>query len=113
MNRLPERIGDNGDVQVFGHRPAILNPDGHASVAPVEVLLRPEAVPVVPDAAGPGEITDRTFLGSVTRLEVTLDGEQKVLVDSHGHVGGTMLGARIGLRILAESVTVAGVDARD
>ena len=113
MNRLPGRIGDNGDVQVFGYRLAVLNPDGHAGGAAVDVLLRPEAVAVVPDAAGPGEITDRTFLGSVPRLEVTLDGGQKVLVDSHGHVGGTTLGERIGLRILAESVTVTGADTRD
>jgi putative spermidine/putrescine transport system ATP-binding protein len=107
MNRLPGRIGDNGEVQVLGHRLTVLNPDGHVSGAGVEALLRPEAVAVVPDAAGPGEITDRTFLGSVTRLEVTLDGGQKVLVDSPGHGAGTSIGERIGLRILAESVTVA------
>jgi putative spermidine/putrescine transport system ATP-binding protein len=111
MNRLPGRIGDNGEVQVLGHRLAVLNPGGHARGAAVDALLRPEVVAVVSDAAGPGEITDRTFLGSVTRLEVTLDGGQKVLVDSPGHGAGTTLGERIGLRILAESVTVADTHA--
>jgi putative spermidine/putrescine transport system ATP-binding protein len=107
MNRLPGRIGENNEVAVLGHRIAVLNPDENVSGAVVDVLLRPEALAVVPDAAGPGEITDRTFLGSVTRLEVGLDGGQKVLVDSHDHGPGTALGERVGLRILAASVTVA------
>jgi putative spermidine/putrescine transport system ATP-binding protein len=107
MNRLPGRIGENNEVAVLGHRLAVVNPDGNAAGAAVEALLRPEALAVVPDAAGPGEITDRTFLGSVTRLEVTLDDGQKVLVDSHDHGPGTALGERVGLRILAPSVTVA------
>ncbi|MGD0197207.1 MAG: ABC transporter ATP-binding protein [Solirubrobacteraceae bacterium] len=107
MNRLPGRIGDNGEVQVLGHRLTVLNPNGHLGGALVDALLRPEAVAVVPDAAGPGEITDRTFLGSVTRLEVTLDGGQKVLVDSPGHDVSASVGERIGLRVLADSVIVA------
>ncbi|HEY1775786.1 MAG TPA: ABC transporter ATP-binding protein [Solirubrobacteraceae bacterium] len=106
-NRLPGRLGENGDVQVLGARLTVINPNGLASGAAVDALLRPEAVAVVPDAAGPGEITDRTFLGSVTRLEVTLDGGQKVLVDSPGHDTGASIGQRVGLRILADSVTVA------
>jgi putative spermidine/putrescine transport system ATP-binding protein len=107
MNRLPGRIADNGEVAVLGRRIGVLNPDGRARGAAVDALLRPEAVAVVPDAAGPGEITDRTFLGSVTRLEVTLDGGQKLLVDSPGNGAGTAVGERVGLRILVESVTVA------
>jgi putative spermidine/putrescine transport system ATP-binding protein len=111
MNRLPGRIGDNGEMQVLGHRLAVVNPDGFVSGAAVDALLRPESVAVVRDSAGPGEITDRTFLGSVTRLEVTLDSGQKVLVDSHGHgVGSPALGERVGLQILAESVTVTAAD---
>jgi putative spermidine/putrescine transport system ATP-binding protein len=106
-NRLPGRLGENGDVQVLGARLTVINPNGLASGAAVDALLRPEAVAVVPDAAGAGEITDRTFLGSVTRLEVTLDGGQKVLVDSPGHDIGASIGQRVGLRILADSVTVA------
>ncbi len=81
MNRLPGRIGDAGDVQVLGQRLTVLNADGRQPGAAVEALLRPEAVAVVPDAAGPGEVTQRTFLGSAVRLEVTLDGGQKVLVE--------------------------------
>jgi putative spermidine/putrescine transport system ATP-binding protein len=107
MNRLPGRIGDGGDVQVLGQRLTVLNPDGRQAGAPVEALLRPEAVAVVPDAAGAGEVTQRTFLGASVRLEVTLDGGQKVLVESTSHDAGTTVGTRVGLRILADSVAVA------
>ncbi|MGA2928704.1 MAG: ABC transporter ATP-binding protein [Solirubrobacteraceae bacterium] len=106
MNRLPGRIGDNGEVQVLGQRLKVLNPDGTKSGAAVYALLRPEAVAVVPDAAGPGEVTERAFLGSAVRLQVTLDTGQKVLVELPSHGVGVTLGARTGLRILVESVIV-------
>ena len=63
------------------------------------------------DSAGPGEVTQRTFLGASVRLEVTLDGGQKVLVESTSH-DAAAVGTRVGLRILAGSVAVAdpGVD---
>ena len=107
MNRLPGRIGDNGQVQVLGQRLSVLNPDGYTSGAAVHALLRPEVFAVVPDSAGPGEVTDRSFLGSTVRLEVTLDGGQKVLVESPSHDAGIAPGDRIALRILADSVIVA------
>jgi len=107
MNRLPGRIGDQGEVQVLGQRLRVLNPDGQKSGSEVDALLRPEAVEVVSDPAGPGEVTDRIFLGSVVRLEVRLDTGQKVLVESPSHDGGIALGDRIRMRILADSVTVA------
>jgi putative spermidine/putrescine transport system ATP-binding protein len=106
MNRVPGRLGDNGDVQVLGHRLKVLNPNGTNSGAAVYALLRPEGVAVVPDPAGPGEITQRTFLGSAVRLEVTLDTGQKILVEQPSHDVGVALGDRAGLRILVESVVV-------
>ena len=108
MNRLPGRIGDAGDVQVLGQRLTILNADGARQPgAAVDALLRPEAISIVKDAAGPGEVTQRTFLGSAVRLEVTLDGGQKVLVEASSHDAGVAVGARVGLKILTESVVVA------
>jgi putative spermidine/putrescine transport system ATP-binding protein len=106
MNRLPGRIGDAGDVQVLGQRLTVLNPEGRQPGSAVEALLRPEAVSIVPDAAGAGEVTQRTFLGASLRLEVTLDGGQKVLVEASSHDAGVAVGARVGLRILTESVAV-------
>jgi putative spermidine/putrescine transport system ATP-binding protein len=107
MNRLPGRMGDSGDVQVLGQRLTVLNADGREAGAAVEALLRPEAVAIVPDAAGAGEVTQRTFLGASMRLEVTLDGGQKVLVEASSHDAGVAVGARVGLRILTQSVAVA------
>jgi putative spermidine/putrescine transport system ATP-binding protein len=107
MNRLPGRIGDAGDVQVLGQRLTVLNPEGRQPGASVEALLRPEAISLVPDAAGTGEVTQRTFLGASVRLEVTLDGGQKVLVEASSHDVSIDLGGRVGISILAESVVVA------
>jgi putative spermidine/putrescine transport system ATP-binding protein len=107
MNRLPGRIGDNGDVQVLGQRLTLLNPNGHKPGETVDALLRPEALEIVPDSAGPGTVTDRTFMGSAVRLEVTLDSDQKVLVESSSLTAHLKLGDRIAMRILADSVVVA------
>ena len=107
MNRLPGRLGDNGDVQVLGQRLTVLNPNGGQPGAAVDALLRPEAFAVVRDAAGAGEVTERTFLGSAVRLEVTLDGGQRVLVESSSHGRRRRVGERVGLRILTDSVVLA------
>jgi putative spermidine/putrescine transport system ATP-binding protein len=107
MNRLPARVGDAGDVQVLGGRLPLNNPDAHAPGSAVEALLRPEALAVVPDSAGPGQVVARTFLGSSVRIDVLLDDGQKILVESASHESGASMGARVGLRVLADSVTAA------
>jgi putative spermidine/putrescine transport system ATP-binding protein len=106
MNRLPGRLGDGGEVQVLGQRVGVLNPDERQPGTAVDAMVRPEAVSIVQDAAGAGEVTQRTFLGASVRLEVTLDGGQKVLVEASSHDAGVAVGARVGLRILTESVAV-------
>jgi putative spermidine/putrescine transport system ATP-binding protein len=111
MNRLPGRLGEAGEVQVLGQRLTVLDADGRPPGAPVDALLRPEALAVVPDAAGAGEVAQRTFLGSSVRLEVVLDGGQRVLVESSSHEAEIGIGTRVGLRILVPSVTVADVQA--
>ncbi|HWD68595.1 MAG TPA: ABC transporter ATP-binding protein [Solirubrobacteraceae bacterium] len=107
MNRLPGRIGDAGDVQVLGQRLTVLNAEGHQPGSACEALVRPEAITIVRDAAGAGEVTQRTFLGASVRLEVLLDGGQKVLVEASSHDVGVGAGTRVGLRILTESVVVS------
>ena len=107
MNRLPGRIGDNGEVQVLGQRLQVLNLEGRGAGTPCLALLRPEAVAVLADSAGPGEISQRTFLGSSVRLEVKLDDGQRVLVEASSHSANLELGERVGVRILADSVAVA------
>ncbi len=107
MNRLPGRIGDNHDVQVLSQRLTVLNPDGRRPGDAVEALLRPEAIEIVPDSAGAGEVTNLTFLGSSVRLNVTLDTGQKVLVESSSLRDQMRPGDRITMRILADAVVVA------
>ncbi len=108
MNRLPGRIGENAEVRVLGQRLTLLNPNGHQPGELVDALLRPEALQITPDSAGPGTVTDRTFLGSAVRLEVTLeDTGQKVLIESSSLSAHLELGERIAMRILADSVVVA------
>jgi putative spermidine/putrescine transport system ATP-binding protein len=107
MNRLPGRIGDDGEVQVFGQRLTLLNPDGRKPGETVDALLRPEALEIVPDSAGTGKVTDRTFLGSAVRLEVTLDNGERVLVESSSLSAHVKLDDRVAMRVLADSVVVA------
>jgi putative spermidine/putrescine transport system ATP-binding protein len=107
MNRLPGRLGDNNDVRVLGQRLTLLNPNGEKPGEAVDALLRPEAIEIVPDSAGAGTVTDRTFLGSAVRLEVTLDTGEKVLVESSSLSAHVKLGDRVAVRVLADSVVVA------
>src|SRR5205823_6951981 len=107
MNRLPGRLGDNNDVQVLGQRLTLLNPNGEKPGEAVDARLRPEAIEIVPDSAGAGTVTDRTFLGSAVRLEVTLGTGEKVLVESSSLSAHVKLGDRVAVRVLADSVVVA------
>src|SRR5439155_24823718 len=49
MNRLPGRIGDNGDVQVLGQRLTVHSPNGRQPGEEVDALLRPESLEILPD----------------------------------------------------------------
>jgi putative spermidine/putrescine transport system ATP-binding protein len=107
MNKLPGRVGDGDEVQVLGQRLVLLNRNERPAGAAVIAMLRPEAVAAVPDAAGSGEVVERTFLGASVRMSVKLDDGQLVLVEAPSHANAAILGQRVGLKILAESVTVA------
>ena len=47
----------------------------------VDVLVRPEGLTVEAVPSGNGIVTDRTFLGSLTRVSVLLSGDVAVKVD--------------------------------
>ncbi len=81
MNRIPGSYGGGGDVAalgtavpVHGERPADLRGD-------VDVLVRPEGLHIELVDGGNGIVTDRTFLGSLTRISVLLPGDVAVKVD--------------------------------
>ncbi|MHB1835578.1 MAG: ABC transporter ATP-binding protein [Solirubrobacteraceae bacterium] len=106
MNRVPGRVADRGEVVVLGQRVALIAPDRYAPGTAVDAMLRPEAVQVVADAGGPGEVQERTFLGSAVRLRIALDGGQEIQVESSSHSADLPLGARVGLTVVAGRVAV-------
>jgi putative spermidine/putrescine transport system ATP-binding protein len=110
MNRVAGRIGEDGEMVVLGQRVPIVPGQPGVEYAPgaaVEALLRPEALQALPDAGGPGEITERTFLGSAVRLKVNLDSGQEILVEAPSHGTELPLGARVGLKVVVDRVVVA------
>jgi putative spermidine/putrescine transport system ATP-binding protein len=110
MNRVAGRVGEGGEMVVLGQRVPIVPGQAGAKYAPgsaVEALLRPEALQALPDAGGPGEITERTFLGSAVRLKVNLDSGQEILVEAPSHGTDLPLGARVGLKVVVDRVVVA------
>lgn len=75
MSRIPALRAPGGMVEVLGRRLPVageLPADGE-----VDVLVRPEAVHLAPDAEGPALVVAASFLGAVTRLTVRLaDGAE-------------------------------------
>jgi putative spermidine/putrescine transport system ATP-binding protein len=78
MNRLPAELGQ-GTATVIGATVPVQA--GGPSSGPVDALVRPENLTVVPSEGGNGIVTVRTFLGAVTRLAVRLSGDTEVVVD--------------------------------
>jgi putative spermidine/putrescine transport system ATP-binding protein len=109
MNRVPGRIADGGEVVILGQRVPLTRPEAHAPGTAVEAMLRPEALEVTPDAGGPGEIRERTFLGSSVRLRVALDDGHDILVEASSHGADLPLGARVALKVAADRVAVANL----
>ncbi|WP_169952917.1 ABC transporter ATP-binding protein [Microbispora sp. H11081] len=82
MNHLPGLV--SGDrVTVFGQTLPVEGPVPDA--APVDVLVRPEAVLVTPDGEGGGIVMVSSFRGSTARLRVRLGDGTEVLADVPGH----------------------------
>jgi putative spermidine/putrescine transport system ATP-binding protein len=68
-NRIPGIAGD-GVVEVVGTRVPLL--EGSAGPGPVEALVRPEAIRIVPDETAEPRVVAVSFLGSLCRAQVTL-----------------------------------------
>jgi putative spermidine/putrescine transport system ATP-binding protein len=109
MNRLPGVVSTAGDrptVTVIGQT---LPVDGPVPDSPeVDVLVRPEAVLVTPDADGPALIADSSFRGASVRLRLRLDDGVEVLSDVPGHdVARFVPGTRASVRLVDRPVLVA------
>ncbi|HEY1344855.1 MAG TPA: ABC transporter ATP-binding protein [Streptosporangiaceae bacterium] len=81
MNRVPGELSGGGQVSALGTVTDVQS--GCAGVPPgaVDVLVRPESLRIAAVARGNGIVSNRTFLGSVTRVSVLLSGDVAVQVD--------------------------------
>jgi len=80
MNRIPGQLQSDRLVAVLGGLvPA--HSDSDEAPGDVDVLVRPEGLRMEPVQNGNGIVTNRTFLGSVTRVSVLLSGDVTVQVD--------------------------------
>ncbi|GAA1634110.1 ABC transporter ATP-binding protein [Nonomuraea maheshkhaliensis] len=104
MNHLAGRV--SGDqVTVLGQ---ILPVDGPVPEDPsVDVLIRPEAVTVVPSPDGPAEVVAASFRGASVRLRLAVEGGE-VLADVPGHEAAQLgPGTRVTVRLVERPVLVA------
>jgi putative spermidine/putrescine transport system ATP-binding protein len=79
MNRLPAELSGAGAVTVLGTTVPV-QPGGPDS-GPVDALIRPENLTITAADGGNGIVTNRTFLGAVSRVAVRLSGDTEVSVD--------------------------------
>jgi putative spermidine/putrescine transport system ATP-binding protein len=107
MNRLPAELGGGGTVvTVLGT--TVPAQDGGPASGPVDALVRPENLAVAVAEGGNGIVTNRTFLGAVTRVAVRLSGDTEVAVDvSSAAAVGMAPGTAVRVSLPAAPVLVA------
>ncbi|MGH6917070.1 MAG: ABC transporter ATP-binding protein [Geminicoccaceae bacterium] len=92
-------VAERDTASVLGARLPLL--EGSATDGPVTVLVRPEAVEVHHDPAGPDRVVAASFLGAIARLQVRLaDGTLVLAQVSSAEVGRFKHGdaVRVGLK---------------
>jgi putative spermidine/putrescine transport system ATP-binding protein len=88
MNRIPGELVGGEQVSALG---AMVPVDGErpaGDLTEVDVLVRPEGLTIEAVPGGNGIVTDRTFLGSVSRISVRLTGDVTVKVDHPSAAAG-------------------------
>jgi putative spermidine/putrescine transport system ATP-binding protein len=91
MNRLPGQLQDQDQVSVLGAVVPVNGEPPAGLAGDIDVLVRPEGLRVETAPAGNGIVTDRTFLGSLTRVSVRLSGDLLVKVDKPSTEAADML----------------------
>ncbi len=81
MNRIPGELTGEGEVRALGTVVPVQGAPGAGLSGEVDVLVRPEGLHLAVQPGGNGIVTDKTFLGSVTRVSVRLSGDVTVKVD--------------------------------
>jgi len=106
MNRVAGRVLSGGRLEVLGSSLNSIGRDGHDAGSLVEVLVRPEAIEVTVASPGHAVVNDRTFLGSLTRMRVTLDDGAVLLVDAASSRNLPDPGARVDVRVIGEDALI-------
>jgi putative spermidine/putrescine transport system ATP-binding protein len=104
-NRLPGTI-DGDAVTVFGTRLPLVTPPTQGPQ--VTALVRPEAVDIVPDAAGTGRVLTTSFLGPTSRVTVAMPDDLLVVAQvSSARLGELTPGTAVRLNIQRVPVSLA------
>jgi putative spermidine/putrescine transport system ATP-binding protein len=90
MNRIPGSYSGGDDVSVLGVVVPVHGERSRVVSGDVDVLVRPEGLTVEAVAGGNGIVTDRTFLGSLTRVSVLLSGDVAVKVDKSSSAAASL-----------------------
>ena len=107
MNRIPGVLAGTGQVHALGTVVPV-HGDQPEGATDVDVLVRPEGLRIEAIPGGNGIVTDRSFLGSVSRITVRLSGDVTVKVD-HPSVdaGGFPPGESVQIKLPGAPVLVA------
>ncbi len=118
VSRLEGRILEpqRGLVEIAGHSLEVRGALGRTEGEQVRLYLRPESLSLHHlDAANTGtmlegRITERSFLGSITRLTLTLKNSDTLTADLQGaEAEGFPLGSSAGVKISPDAPQVVGI----
>jgi putative spermidine/putrescine transport system ATP-binding protein len=108
MNRIPGRLEGEEQVSVLDAIVPVHGSTAAGLTGDVDVLVRPEGLHMAVREGGNGIVTDRTFLGSTTRVSVRLSGDVTVKVDRATTEATQLLpGASVQVSLLATPVLIA------
>jgi putative spermidine/putrescine transport system ATP-binding protein len=108
MNRLPGELRGQTEVTALGLTVPVQQGTADGLVGDVDVLVRPEGLRVAAEPNGNGIVTDRTFLGSLTRVSVRLSGDLLVKIDKQSTEAADMLpGTSVNVTLPSAAVLVA------
>jgi putative spermidine/putrescine transport system ATP-binding protein len=108
MNRIPGDLQGGGTVTALGSTAPVKGGSPELSDTAVDVLVRPEGLRMEAAEHGNGIVTTRTFLGSITRVGVLLDGDVAVQVDKASSEAAALApGTSVSVTFPPEAVHVA------
>jgi putative spermidine/putrescine transport system ATP-binding protein len=107
MNRIPGHV-EGSHATVLGRTVAARNVEPGMHGQRVDVLVRPEDLALEAAPHGSAIITTKTFLGSVTRVGVLLDGATAVKIDQPSHLAARLeTGSAVEVTLVEDEVMVA------